>query len=163
MNSTHKIDKVTVYTDGSCHTQNLVGAWASLLFWGNEKILLKGVVQHTTHNRMELMAVINAIDYIKNSFENTSITIYTDSQYVFRIRERMEKLKRKNFLSNKGTPIQNVDLVQALIHQIETNSIEFIKVQAHQRPDGSLNCNNEVDKIVRELMRECVKDNRSNA
>jgi len=106
---------------------------------------------------MELEAVIKAIEFTDNKHNDTSLVVYTDSQYVHRIPERKEKLKHKNFLTNKGTPIQNVDLVKVLILLIESHSIEFIKVKAHQKPDGSLNYNAEVDKIAREMVRENVK------
>ena len=56
-----------IYTDGSCHTQHCIGAWASIVFIGNEKIILSGKEINTTHNRMELLAVINAVEYIQNN------------------------------------------------------------------------------------------------
>jgi len=148
---------IEIYTDGSCHTEYHIGAWAAILFIDDEKVLLKEEVRHTTHNRMELEAVIKAIEFTDNKHNDTSLVVYTDSQYVHRIPERKEKLKHKNFLTNKGTPIQNVDLVKVLILLIESHSIEFIKVKAHQKPDGSLNYNAEVDKIAREMVRENVK------
>ncbi len=148
---------VEIYTDGSCHTNYNIGAWAAILFIGNEKALLKGEAQHTTHNRMELLAVIKAIEFMDEKLNGASLVVYTDSQYVYLLPERKEKLSKKHFLTNKGTPIQNADLVQTLIRQIETHTIRFIKVKAHQKPDDSLNYNIEVDKIARETVRECVK------
>ncbi len=153
---------IEIYTDGSCNAIYNIGAWAAILFVDDKKIELKGVVENTTHNRMELLAVIKAIDFIDEKFKNIPLLIYTDSQYVFRIPERKEKLKNASFITKKGNELPNSDLVQILIHQIETHSIEFIKVKAHQHVEvGSFNVhetfNSEVDKLARLLVRDAVR------
>jgi ribonuclease HI len=84
--------------------------------------------------------------------------VYTDSQYVHHLPERKEKLKNKNFRTNKGTPIQNEDLVKILIAQIESHDINFIKIKAHQNSKhysaGSPEAyNSEVDRLARKLVR----------
>ena len=56
---------IEIYTDGSCHSQQLIGAWAALVFINGEKTILKGTEKETTHNRMELLAVINAIKHVE--------------------------------------------------------------------------------------------------
>ena len=61
-----KGNEITIYTDGSCHAQKRIGAWAAIVIINIEKIVLKGVEINTTHNRMELMAVIKAIEYVNN-------------------------------------------------------------------------------------------------
>jgi len=144
---------IRVYTDGSCHTQLLLGAWAAILFIEEEKIILNGEEKETTHNRMEVLAVINAIKYIdKRNLQNSVIHVYSDSQYVVNLVTRKEKLKYKNFITNKGTAIQNEDLIRVLITQIETHHIDFIKVKAHQKNGDEIN--REVDIIVRKLVRK---------
>lgn len=153
---------IEIYTDGSCHTNYNIGAWVAILLVANDKIVLKGDAQNTTHNRMELLAVIKAIEFADENFRNASLAVYTDSQYVARIPERKEKLKRNLFRTKRGTPLQNFDLVQVIIGQIETRTIEIIKVKAHQQPEiGSLNApvnyNSEVDKLARQMVREAVK------
>jgi len=149
---------VDIYTDGSCNTKYNKGAWAAIVLVGGEKILLNGVEENTTNNRMELLAVIKSIEFIDEKYKNASLIFYTDSQYVSRIPERKEKLIINKFLTNKGTPIQNSDLVQLLISQIESHSIKFVKVKAHKNPDYNLkiNYNIEVDKIARHIVREVV-------
>ncbi len=112
---------------------------------------------------MELLAVIKAVEFAIENYSKPTLIIFTDSQYVSLIPERKEKLMQKNFLTNKGTPIQNSDLVKTLISQIENNSIEFVKIKAHQHSDKnnfstSINFNNEVDFIVRQLMRIAVDE-----
>ncbi|MBA2612530.1 MAG: ribonuclease HI [Bacteroidetes bacterium] len=151
---------IEIYTDGSCHTQLLVGAWAALIFINGKKQILKGIQTDTTHNRMELLAVIKAIELIDNNgLKEEELNIYSDSQYVVNLNSRREKLEAKNFISSKGTVIQNADLVQILLLQIATHHINFVKVKAHQKPNGTQNFNREVDKIVRNLVRENVIKN----
>ncbi len=146
-------NSITVYTDGSCHTQLLQGAWAAILFIDDEKVILQGEERDTTHNRMELKAVINALLYVdKRGLQHKLIHIYSDSQYVVNLVDRIEKLRRKNFSTNKGTPIQNIDLIQQLIGQIETHRVQFTKVKAHQKDGDEIN--REVDIIVRKLLRK---------
>ncbi len=149
-----KNQTVKIYTDGSCHTQLLIGAWAAILFIDDKKIVLKGVENETTHNRMELSGVIKAIEYLnEKGFAENTIEIYSDSQYVVNLMTRKLKLKLNNFLTKKGTSIQNSDLVQKLIKQIEKHNIDFIKVKAHQKDGDKIN--REVDVLVRNLV--CAK------
>lgn len=148
---------IEIYTDGSCNQQILVGGWAALVFVDGQKTILKGIEKDTTHNRMELLAVINAIKHARSKANDQEILyIYSDSQYVVNLNSRRNKLEAKNFITNKGTPIQNVDLVQTFLKLTNTNLIEFTKVKAHQKPDGTENFNREVDMIVRKLVRENV-------
>ncbi len=148
---------IDIYTDGSCHTQHRIGAWASLLFTGQEKIVLTGNEADTTHNRMELTAVIKAIEYISKNFKGVAIlNIFSDSQYVVGLTGRKEKLSAHQFITKKGNDIQNADLVKALLSLTECFEIEFIKVKAHQKKDETVNYNIEVDKLSRKLVREAV-------
>lgn len=149
-------NELHIYTDGSCHTQLKIGGWAAVLLIGDEKIILKGEEENTTHNRMELLAVIKAIAFADENFKNSSLVIFTDSQYVERIPERKQKLKENNFLTKKGTSIQNIDLIKQLIYQIETHAITFVKVKAHQKQGATINYNREVDKLSRKIVREGV-------
>jgi ribonuclease HI len=149
---------IEIYSDGSCHTQLEIGAWAAIVFINDEKIILKDSEVNTTHNRMEMLGVIKAIEYgIKKVIGLRLFAVFSDSQYVIRIRERKERLQQNNFITNKGTPIQNVDLVKRLIELIETEEIKFIKVKAHSRKEGDP-VNREVDILVRELLREKVNE-----
>jgi ribonuclease HI len=148
---------IELYTDGSCHTQIKTGAWASIILLDGDKTVLKGIENNTTHNRMELLAVINAIAFIDEKKIGSPLVIYTDSQYVSRIPERKDKLKSKQFRTSREVSIQNADLVQTLIQQIELHSIRFIKVKAHQKTDNrNAKYNGEVDKMARAMVRESV-------
>ncbi len=148
---------IKIYSDGSCHTQLLIGAWAAIVFIGDKKMILKDHEIDTTHNRMELIAVIKAIEYIDSvGLNNELIGIYSDSQYVVNLTGRKERLKRNNFITKKGTEIQNVDLIKKFIDQIETHKLEFVKVKAHQKDGDAIN--REVDLLVRQLVRQKVNE-----
>jgi ribonuclease HI len=149
---------IRLYTDGSCHTQLHVGGWAAILLIDTRKIILEGTVTDTTHQRMELLAILKGLEYLKaKKIDFDTLTIYSDSQYAAALPERKEKLKNNNFLTKKETAIQNADLVQKLIQWIETYPINFVKVMAHQKRTEEINYNRDADKISRKLVREAVK------
>lgn len=146
---------IKIYTDGSCHTQLLYGAWAAIIFINGKKTILHGEESDTTHNRMELQAVIKAVEFVEeNGFGREEIQVCSDSQYVVNLLTRKEKLKHKKFITNKGTSIQNVDLVKRLIDQIEHFDLYFTKIKAHQKDGDEIN--REVDLIVRKQVRKLV-------
>jgi len=144
---------IEIYTDGSSHTQKLIGAWAAIIYYNESKIIIKQVVVNTNHNRMEMQAVIQAIKFVDTNYStNIPIIINSDSQYVVNLVDRKEKLKKNEFITRKGNPVKNLDLVNTLIDQIETHEITFNKIKAHVK-DGDIK-NREVDLLVRKLMRE---------
>jgi ribonuclease HI len=148
-----------IYTDGSCHTQHRIGTWVAILFIDTKKKVLSGIVKDTTHNRMELTAVIKAIEYVKAHFENiTTIKVYTDSQYVTGLPARKEKIALVDFTTGKGNPLQNADLVKILLELLSSLSIEFIKIRAHQKNAETINYNREVDMLSRKLLRKAVDE-----
>ena len=150
-------DPILVYTDGSCNPEYEIGAWAAILLVRDEKIVLSGVAEKTTHQRMELSAVIKAFEYLAeaNLFD-PFIQIFTDSQYVVGIPGRSGKLKAMSFITKSGLPLRNADLLLLLMEYIEKLKPTFIKVKAHQN-DDTQNGNHEVDKLSRKLVREEVE------
>ena len=148
-----------IYTDGSCHTQHKIGTWVAIVFTGTNKTILSGTVKVTTHNRMELMAVLKAVEYIKIHLVNiTTIKVYTDSQYVAGLPVRKEKLAKADFSSGKGNALQNADLVKTFFETISKLSIEFIKIKAHQKSTDIVNYNREADMLSRKLLRTAVEE-----
>lgn len=146
---------IEIYTDGSCNPKANIGAWAAILQIDGKRITIKGVNENTTHNRMELLAVIKALDYLQqNDLENHPVIVYTDSQYVEKIKGRATKIEQQEYRTKAGKEIRNADLVGILINHIERGDITFKKVKAHQKAGEVLNLNREVDKIARKLVRE---------
>ncbi len=83
--------KVVMYTDGACSGNPGNGGWGAYIEIDDKKIELSGSENNTTNNRMELKAVINALDYLN---EKRDIIIFTDSKYVMQgIQEWIKKWK----------------------------------------------------------------------
>ncbi|HSH50488.1 MAG TPA: RNase H family protein [Bacteroidales bacterium] len=151
---------VEIFTDGSCNSKYKIGAWAAIIFYEGKKEILDGIEEDTTHNIMELMAVIEAIKYVIKTYPGFElIRICTDSQYAEKIPLRAKKLIATNFTTNKGNDIQNKNLVKTLILLIQKTNIEFVKVKAHQKLTATENYNREVDKHARKLVRQEVDKN----
>lgn len=149
---------IQIYTDGSCHTQKRVGGWAAILLIEKKRIEIKGHVFDTTHNAMEILAVLKALDYVvEKEFPFTKIEIISDSQYVVRITDRKDKLKKANFLTKKNNAIRNIDLVKNLISKIESMPLIFSKIKAHQKKTNIINYNRVVDKLAREEVRKNIE------
>lgn len=146
---------ITVFTDGSCHNQLKTGGWASIIFLGKEKITLKGHEADTTHHRMELMAVLEAMRFLeKNNYLGQSIIIYSDSQYVVDLIQRRERLTTSGFRTKKLKPIRNADLVQMVLQFINAPGVQLVKLKSHLKsssPESLIN--REVDILSREMMR----------
>lgn len=149
---------ITVYTDGSCNPTHRIGGWAAIVLIDNQKIILKGKDVNTTHQRMEIIAVLKALEYLQqNQLLDRPLNICADSQYVIDIRKRRHALEANNFLTKKGQPIRNDDLVQKLIRYLDNPAIEFTKVTAHQKIAETENLNREADKIARSIIREHLR------
>jgi ribonuclease HI len=146
-----------IYTDGSCNPQSEIGAWASIVFIDEKKITLTDVVKHTTHQRMELLAVIKSIEYIQQNFADiTSLKIISDSQYVIGLLRRKQKLRTTNFTTKANKELRNTDLVKLFLSLTDVLNIEFEKIKAHQKQTDVINYNIEVDKLCRNLVRKEV-------
>ncbi len=151
------IKTIEIFTDGSCNTELKIGGWAALLLFENKEIIIKGTILNTSHNRMELWAVLKSFEFVKDQniiFDN--VRIYSDSQYVVNLPDRKDKLKKSSFITKKGIQIQNSDLIEEFIHMIENYNIELIKVKAHQKKYETENYNRKVDKIARSQVRKAI-------
>ena len=146
---------ITIFTDGSCHNRFKTGGWACIIFIGDEKITLKGSEFETTHHRMELVAVLEAMKFLETIDRlNYPITIYSDSQYVVNLVVRSERLKISGYKTKKLNPIRNADLVQSVLHFINAASVTLVKVKSHLRSsDLASVINREVDILSRHMMR----------
>lgn len=155
----HK-QSITIFTDGSCHTQLRTGGWASILFIESKKIILEGSERNTTHQRMELTAVIESLKYLQAlNLLGQAITIYPDSQYVVDLLKRKDRLAQADYKTKKLSPIRNLDLVRELLPFMERTNIQFVKIKSHQRlSDNETNFNREVDLLSRKKMRDVAID-----
>jgi ribonuclease HI len=148
---------IIVYTDGSCNPAYRVGAWASIIFIDNEKIIRKGIVENTTHQRMELQPVIDTLEFLSHQKRSgSSIIFYTDSQYAVQLQHRKEKIQERNYLTKSNNIIRNDDLLRKLMQLLNSVDAVFVKVTAHRKKSFEENYNREVDKLVRAMVRQRV-------
>lgn len=136
-------DIVDIYTDGACSGNPGPGGWGALLRVGGKEKELSGYVPATTNNRMELMAVIEALRALKRP---VTARVHTDSQYVQKgISEWIHGWKRRGWKTADRQPVKNADLWQALETATTGHRIEWLWVRGHA---GHLE-NERVDALAR--------------
>jgi ribonuclease HI len=128
-------DIVEIYTDGACKGNPGVGGWGALLiFKGNEKSIFGGELD-TTNNRMEMTAVIRALEALKRP---SAVKIYTDSSYVQKgMVEWMAGWKAKNWRTANKKTVKNDDLWKQLDTLSAQHQIEWVWVKGHAGNDGN--------------------------
>ncbi len=120
---------VDIFTDGACSGNPGPGGWGAILRSGMHEKEIWGGEPATTNNRMELIAVIRALEMLKRP---VSIRVHTDSQYVQKgISEWIHGWKRRGWKTASNAPVKNVDLWQALDKAVSAHRIEWIWVKGH--------------------------------
>jgi ribonuclease HI len=123
------LEVVRIYTDGACKGNPGPGGWGAILQVGGEERELFGGEPQTTNNRMELTAVIRALEALKPP---CLIEVYTDSQYVQKgISEWLLDWKRRGWRTADRKPVKNVDLWQELDRLAGAHRIAWHWVKGH--------------------------------
>lgn len=126
---------VTIHTDGACRGNPGPGGWGALLEYGDNQRLLYGGELNTTNNRMELTAVIKALQALKF---NCQIELYTDSKYVLQgITDWMANWKKRNWRTADKKPVKNVDLWKELDELVSEHDINWHWVKGHSGHPGN--------------------------
>jgi len=142
---------VEIYTDGACRGNPGPGGWGVVLRSGRHEKELRGGELLTTNNRMELTAAIRALAALKKP---STVALYTDSQYVRKgILEWLPQWKARDWRTADNKPVKNVDLWQALEHEIERHRIEWHWVKGHAGVPG----NERADRLANEAIDEVLK------
>ena len=129
------MDKVEIFTDGACKGNPGPGGWGAWLVAGATEKELFGGELNTTNNRMELMAVIEALNALKRPCE---VVVHTDSQYVQKgISEWIHGWKARGWKTASRAPVKNVDLWQALDTAQARHAISWRWVKGHNGPEGN--------------------------
>ena len=134
---------IIIYTDGACIGNPGLGGWGAIIINQNNEKKISGGSELTTNNRMEMQAVVEALECIETA---SSITLYTDSKYIINgISSWIYKWKENNWTSSNKRPIKNIDLWKIIDSFTSKHKIEWKWVKGHS---GDY-YNEEVDKLAR--------------
>lgn len=137
---------IEIYTDGACRGNPGPGGWAALLQKGEHEREISGAEALTTNNRMELTAVIRALETLK---QPVAARLYTDSQYVRRgITEWLVAWKARGWRTADRKPVKNQDLWEQLEAASARHRIEWRWVPGHAGVPG----NERVDRLANEAI-----------
>ena len=127
--------EVEIHTDGACRGNPGPGGWGAWLVSGSHERELWGGEAHTTNNRMELTAAIEALAALKR---HCRVQLYTDSQYVRNgITEWLPQWKKRGWKTAGRKPVKNVDLWVRLEQEIERHEVHWHWVRGHSGHDGN--------------------------
>jgi ribonuclease HI len=137
---------IEIYTDGACRGNPGPGGWAALLQMGTREREISGAEPFTTNNRMELTAVIRALEALKRPVR---ARLYTDSEYVRRgITEWLTAWKARGWRTADRKPVKNQDLWERLAGLAAAHEIEWHWVPGHAGVPG----NERVDRLANEAI-----------
>ncbi|PSR33137.1 MAG: ribonuclease HI [Sulfobacillus benefaciens] len=144
-----------VYTDGACSNNQAPGGqpggWACVFVDGPH---FSGADLATTNNRMEMTAVIQAL---QNTPKNSAVSIYSDSAYVINAftQNWFKGWEQRQWRNAKGQPVENQDLWRQMLGLVTERRVQWIKVKGH-----SGNRYNEMaDRLAVEAMRALMAQN----
>jgi ribonuclease HI len=128
-------DAVIIYTDGACRGNPGPGGWGVIFNYKGKIKELYGAEKHTTNNRMELMAAIQALETLTRP---CSVQINSDSIYVLKgITDWMPNWKKRGWKTAARTPVKNEDLWRRLDAAIATHKVEWRWVKGHSGDSGN--------------------------
>jgi ribonuclease HI len=129
---------ITIFTDGSSRGNPGPGGWGSIILSDEKAFELGGREDETTNNRMEMTAVISALNSIGN---NDEITLYTDSAYVLNGATRWVKgWQKNNWKTSTKDDVLNKDLWQEMVKASVHKNINWQLVKGHSGTEGNERC-----------------------
>lgn len=147
-NSTPK-DEIIIYTDGACSGNPGPGGWGALLIWNGQRKELMGSEADTTNNRMEMRAVIEALNALKRPCH---AKIHSDSALIINAFTQgwIKNWIKRGWRKADKKPVENQDLWKEMLQAMEGHKISWIKVKGHS--DNELN--NYVDGLAVEASKK---------
>ncbi len=121
---------VTLYTDGACSGNPGPGGWGAILMYGAHQRELSGGEASTTNNRMELTAILRALEALK---EPCAVELYSDSKYAV---EAIDKnwvygWQKRGWVKSDKKPALNVDLWEQILLQLQRHTVTLHWVRGH--------------------------------
>ncbi|MFT3904936.1 MAG: ribonuclease HI [Steroidobacteraceae bacterium] len=129
---------LVIYADGACRGNPGPGGWGALLISGDHRRELSGSEPQTTNNRMELQAVISALEALRRPVR---AEVYTDSQYVCKgISQWVPQWKSRNWRTADRKPVKNQDLWEKLDALNAGHQLSWHWVKGHAGVPGNERC-----------------------
>ncbi len=142
--------QIEIFTDGACSGNPGPGGWGAILRFNGHEKELSGGESETTNNRMELQAVISALQSLKEPCE---VDVTTDSQYVRKgITEWIVNWKRRGWKTASKKPVANQDLWKTLDEEAARHDVRWHWVKGHNEHAENERCD--------ELARMALEDYR---
>ncbi len=130
---------VTIYTDGACSGNPGPGGWGAILSYNGREKELSGGERQTTNNRMELTAVISALEALR---EPCVVELYSDSKYVIDALSKgwAESWRKKNWIKSDKKPALNPDLWERLLDLTAVHTVRYHWVKGHADNEYNNRC-----------------------
>lgn len=125
-----QVPNVLIYTDGACSGNPGPGGWAAFLQAGEKKMQLSGGEPHTTNNRMEMKAIIEALKVLKRP---CIVEICSDSALIINAFKQgwVENWIKSGWKKADKKPVENQDLWKDLLKATNGHTIRWTKVKGH--------------------------------
>lgn len=130
---------VTIYTDGACSGNPGAGGWGAILMHGEKRKEISGFERETTNNRMELTAVIRALEMLKGK---CNVELYSDSAYVVNAINNgwLDNWKSNGWVGSDKKQVKNIELWKELDNLLSVYDVTFIKVKGHADNEFNNRC-----------------------
>jgi len=139
-------NRVEIFTDGACRGNPGPGGWGAILRYSGIETQLQGAEEETTNNRMELQAVISALEKLNKP---CVVHVTTDSRYVMDgIQQWLTNWKRNGWKTAAKKPVKNEDLWKKLDKLVEQHNVTWAWVKGHS---GHIE-NEQVDQLANEAI-----------
>ena len=131
--------KVTVWTDGACSGNPGPGGWAAILRFGEREKVLSGGERNTTNNRMELTAVLRALEALKEPCE---VALFSDSRYVVDAMAKgwAKKWRMNGWKRGKNEEAKNPELWAKILDLSDLHKISWNWVKGHAQNEQNSRC-----------------------
>ena len=142
---------VEIYADGACSGNPGVGGYGAILRSGGKEKELSGCEELTTNNRMELLAVITALEELKRPCR---VRVTTDSNYIVKgMNEWIGGWMKNGWKSSQKKDVLNRDLWERLLRAAQPHEVEWAWIRGHNGHPENERC----DLLARQAIKECRK------
>ncbi|MFN1836226.1 ribonuclease HI [Balneola sp. MJW-20] len=137
------LPEIIIYTDGACSGNPGPGGWGAILQWNGTEKELSGGDAHTTNNRMEMQAVIEALNALKKPCR---AIIHSDSALIINAFKQnwITNWQKRGWRKADKKPVENKELWQAMLKAMERHQVEWVKVKGH----SGIELNERVDQLA---------------